>query len=72
MEQKRKEKKSRAARARARRKMDRESPDKNGNGKADKRENKDIAQKKALTNGGKNSYCVKVPTAAKELSLNHI
>ena len=69
MEQKRKEKKSRAARARARRKMDRESPDKNGNGKADKRESKDIAHKKALSKGGKNSDGVKVQTAAKNRSF---
>jgi len=36
-EKKRNEKKARATRARARRKMDATSPDKNGNGKADKR-----------------------------------
>ena len=54
-EQKRDEKKARAARARARRRMDATSPDKNGNGKADKREGKDIAHKKALSKGGKNS-----------------
>jgi hypothetical protein len=43
LEQKRDEKKFRAARARLRRKVDATSPDKNGNGKADKREGKDIA-----------------------------
>jgi len=69
MEQKRNEKPARAARANARNKMDRESPDKNGNGKADKREGKDIAHKKALSKGGKNSDGVKVQTAAKNRSF---
>ena len=54
LEQKRNEKKSRAARARLRRKVDANGVDKNGNGKADKREGKDIAHKKALSKGGKN------------------
>ena len=41
LEKKRNEKKARATRARARRKMDATSADKNGNGKADKREGKE-------------------------------
>ena len=55
MEKKRKEKKARAARARARRKMDREG--------------KDIAHKKALSKGGKNSDGVKVQSRAKNRSF---
>ena len=49
--------------------MDKESPDKNRNGKADKREGKDIAHKKALSKGGKNSGGVKVQSAAKNRSF---
>jgi len=69
MEKKRNEKKARAIRANARNKMDRESPDKNGNGKADKREGKDIAHKKALSKGGKNRDGVKVQSRAKNRSF---
>jgi len=68
-EKKRNEKKARAARARARRKMDATSPDRNKNGKADKREGKDIAHKKALSKGGKNSHGVEVQTMAKNRSF---
>jgi len=65
LQKKRGENPERAERARARRKMDRESPDKNGNGKADKREGKDIAHKKALSKGGKNSDGVTVQSRKK-------
>ena len=68
-EKKRNEKKSRATRARARYKMDTTSPDKNGNGKADKREGKDIAHKKALSKGGKNSDGVTVQSKSKNRSF---
>ena len=50
----------RMERQRARRKMDATSPDKNKNGKADKREGKDVSHKKALSRGGKNSDGVRV------------
>jgi len=60
---------NRMERQRARRKMDKESLDKNGNGKADKREGKDIAHKKALSKGGKNSSGVKIQSAAKNRSF---
>lgn len=69
LEKKRNEKKARATRARARRKMDATSPDKNGNGKADKREGKDIAHKKALSKGGKNSHGVTVQSKSKNRSF---
>jgi hypothetical protein len=65
----RNEKKKRATRARARYKMDTTSPDKNGNGKADKREGKDIAHKKALSRGGKNSDGVRVESRSKNRSF---
>ena len=40
-----------------------------GNGKADKREGKDIAHKKALSKGGKNTDGVKVQSRAKNRSF---
>ena len=69
LEKKRNEKKARATRARARRKMDATSPDKNKNGKADKREGKDIAHKRPLSKGGKNSHGVKVQSKSKNRSF---
>jgi hypothetical protein len=45
---------ARMERQRARRKMDRTSKDANNNGKADKREGKDVSHKKALSKGGTN------------------
>jgi hypothetical protein len=44
----------RMERQRARRAMDKTGKDANGNGKADKREGKDIAHKKSLARGGTN------------------
>lgn len=45
----------RMERQRARRAMDKTGADKNGNGKADAREGKDIDHKKPLSKGGTNS-----------------
>ena len=45
---------ARMERQRARRAMDKKGKDANKNGKADKREGKDIAHKKALSKGGTN------------------
>jgi len=59
----------RAERQRARRAMDKTGKDANGNGKADKREGKDIAHVKALSKGGSNKDGVKVQTAAKNRSF---
>jgi hypothetical protein len=56
-------------RQKARRAMDKEGKDANGNGKADKREGKDIAHRKALDNGGSNKDGVYVTTAAKNRSF---
>ena len=59
----------RMERQRARRAMDKTGTDANGNGKADKREGKDIAHVKALSKGGSNKDGVKVQTAAKNRSF---
>jgi hypothetical protein len=66
-----KEFKARMERQRARQKMDREGADKNKNGKADKREGKDISHKKALSKGGKNKDGVKVESRSKNRSRNY-
>jgi len=55
----------RSERQRARRKMDKTGRDANKNGKADKREGKDIAHKKALSKGGKNKDGVTVQSRKK-------
>jgi hypothetical protein len=60
---------NRMERQKARRAMDKEGKDANGNGKADKREGKDIAHRKALDKGGANKDGVYVTTAAKNRSF---
>ena len=50
----------RMERQRARRKMDKTGKDANKNGKADKREGKDVAHKKPLSRGGTNKDGVTV------------
>ena len=50
----------RMERQRARRKMDKTGKDANKNGKADKREGKDVAHKKPLSKGGTNKDGVRV------------
>ena len=52
---------ARMERQRARRAMDKKGKDANKNGKADKREGKDIAHKKALSKGGTNKDGVHCP-----------
>jgi len=69
LEQKRNEKKSRAARARLRRKVDANGVDKNGNGKADKREGKDLAHNKALSKGGSNKDGYSIKSKSKNRSF---
>jgi hypothetical protein len=56
-------------RQRARRSLDKKHKDANGNGKADIREGKDVAHRKALSNGGSNKHGVYVTTAAKNRSF---
>ena len=61
----------RMERQRARRKMDREGKDANGNGKADKREGKDVSHKKALVKGGSNKDGVTVEDSSTNRSRNY-
>jgi len=60
---------NRMERQRARRKMDKEGKDANGNGKADAREGKDIAHRRALSKGGSNSQGVKLESPSKNRSF---
>ncbi len=69
MEKKRKEHPDRMERQRARRAIDKTGVDKNSNGKADKREGKDVAHIKALSNGGSNKNGVRIESAAKNRSF---
>ena len=62
---------NRMERQKARRKMDKDSPDKNKNGKADKREGKDVSHNKALSKGGTNKDGVKVESKSKNRSRNY-
>jgi len=63
------EHKSRMERQRLRRKVDKTGKDANNNGKADKREGKDLAHKKALSKGGSNKDGYKVSSKAKNRSF---
>ncbi len=60
---------NRMERQKARRAMDKTGKDANGNGKADKREGKDIAHRKALDKGGSNKNGTYITTAAKNRSF---
>lgn len=59
----------RMERQKARRALDKKMPDKNGNGKADAREGKDVAHRKALDKGGSNGDGVYITTASKNRSF---
>ena len=69
MQKKREEHPDRMERQRARRAVDKTGADKNGNGKADKREGKDIAHVKALSKGGTNKDGTRIQSAAKNRSF---
>jgi len=69
MERKRGEHERRMERQRARRALDKKLPDGNGNGKADAREGKDVAHKKALDKGGSNKDGVVIQSASKNRSF---
>jgi hypothetical protein len=56
-------------RQRARRKIDKTGADKDKNGKADRREGKDVAHVKALSKGGSNKDGVKIQTPSKNRSF---
>lgn len=60
---------NRMERQRARREIDKTGKDANGNGKADKREGKDVAHKKALDNGGSNKHGVTIQSPSKNRSF---
>jgi hypothetical protein len=59
----------RLARARARYSIDKKGADKNGNGKADAREGKDVAHKVALSKGGTNEQGLRIESPAKNRSF---
>lgn len=59
----------RRERERARAKIDKQYPDKNGNGKADAREGKDVAHVKALSKGGTNKNGLRVESASANRSF---
>ena len=59
----------RMERQRARRAVDKTGADKNGNGKADRREGKDIAHKKALSKGGSNKDGYTIQSASRNRSF---
>ena len=65
------EQKARRERERARDAMDRNGVDRNNNGKAEKREGKDISHNKALSRGGSNKDGVKVESPSKNRSRNY-
>jgi hypothetical protein len=59
----------RMERQRARRKIDKTGADKDNDGKADRREGKDVAHVKALSKGGSNKDGVKIQTPRKNRSF---
>ena len=59
----------RMERQRARRKIDKTGADKDSNGKADRREGKDVAHIKALSKGGSNKDGVKIQAPSKNRSF---
>ena len=61
----------RMERQKARRKMDKTGVDKNKNGKADKREGKDVSHNKPLSRGGSNKDGVRIESKSKNRSRNY-
>ena len=59
----------RMERQRARRKIDKTGVDKDNDGKADRREGKDVAHIKALSKGGSNKDGVKIQSPSKNRSF---
>lgn len=70
-QKKRGEHANRMERQRARRKIDKTGVDKNNNGKADRREGKDVSHKKPLSRGGSNKDGVKIESKSKNRSRNY-
>jgi len=61
----------RMERQRARRTIDKNGVDKNKNGKADKREGKDVSHNKPLSRGGSNKDGVKIESRSANRSRNY-
>lgn len=61
---------ARMERQRARRAMDRTSRDANNNGRADKREGKDVSHNKMLSKGGSNADGVRIESKSANRSRN--
>jgi hypothetical protein len=62
---------NRMERQRARRAVDKTGKDANGNGKADRREGKDVSHNKPLSKGGTNADGYKVESVKKNRSRNY-
>ena len=62
---------ARMERQRARRAVDKNGADKNNNGKADKREGKDVSHKKALSKGGSNKDGYTIESSSKNRAGNY-
>ena len=62
---------NRMERQRARRAIDKEGVDRNGNGKADKREGKDVSHNKPLSRGGTNKDGYRIENSSKNRSRNY-
>ena len=69
LQKERNEHADRMERQRARRAIDKNGADKNGNGKADRREGKDVAHKKALSIGGTNKDGYTIQSAKRTRSF---
>lgn len=69
MQKARGEHEDRMERQRARRALDKKGKDANGNGKADAREGKDVAHKRALSNGGSNKDGYTITSPSKNRSF---
>lgn len=64
------ETKDRSERQRARREVDKTGVDRNNNGKADKREGRDISHNKMLKDGGSNKDGYKIESPSKNRARN--
>ena len=69
LQKERNEHADRMERQRARRAIDKKGADRNGNGKADRREGKDVAHKKALSKGGTNKDGYTIQSAKRNRSF---
>lgn len=69
LQKERNEHSDRMERQRARRAIDKKGADRNGNGKADRREGKDVAHKKALSKGGTNKDGYTIQSAKRNRSF---